>query len=102
MGTIAILILSVALLAMAGVYVYRERRHAAQIAEIIKWSASNAKACAELETRLNELKDEFNNAEGEIDVQSAEKMWKQGIDNIMNYTLEQAMGAMGGMSNGRN
>lgn len=102
MGTIAILILSVALLAMAGVYVYGERRHAAQIAEIIKRSASNAKACAELENRLNELKAEFNNAEGEIDAQTAEKMWKQGIDNIMNYTLEQAMGAMGGMSNGRN
>ena len=99
MGTIAILILGVALFAMAGIYAYRERRHAAQIAEIINWNAKNAKACADIKTELEELREEFNSTEEGVDIQTAEKMWKQGLDNIMNYTLDQALGAV---THGRN
>ena len=84
---------------LIAVYIYRESRHKAREDEIFNALASGAKAHTALSKRLDELEKEFNSENGGIDAETAEKMWKQGIDNLMNYSIEQAMGAI---SDGRN
>ena len=57
--------------------------------------ANNAKISADLKKRVEELEKKFNELEENglnMDAAEFEKRWQSGVESIMNYSLQAAMG----------
>jgi vacuolar-type H+-ATPase subunit H len=77
--------------------IYGIDRHHQKRSEAILTSAiaNNAEYTAKLEKRLEELSEKFNDLDGTTTSAEAaefERAWQEGVQSIMNYSLNAAMG----------
>ena len=75
-----------------------ESRHKKSNDALVDAFTSMATKCADLEHRLGELEEKFNELEnGNAEFADFEKRWQDGIQGIMDYSLDKAMrGVMNG------
>ena len=77
--------------------IYGIDRHHQKRSEAILTSAiaNNAEYTDKLEKRLAELEEKFNDLDGasaSVDAAEFERVWQEGVQSIMNYSLNAAMG----------
>jgi uncharacterized coiled-coil protein SlyX len=88
------------LVCLAVLFGINDSRHKKTEAALMDAIANNAKISADIQKRLNELAEKFNELEEaspNMDAAEFEKRWQSGVESIMNYSL---MAAMGGNLNG--
>jgi hypothetical protein len=83
------------LVCLAVLFGINDSRHKKTEAALMDAIANNAKISADLKKRVEELEKKFNELEENglnMDAAEFEKRWQSGVESIMNYSLQAAMG----------
>lgn len=75
---------------------YLEYRQTKRNAVLLDAVAANAKTSADINKRLDGIEETFNSENAVLDIETAAKAWQQDMDNIMNYSIKQAMEGVNG------